>query len=780
MKFPKEALFNKTFFRRFLIPYLFILLLPLLLASFAYNEAVQIVEREARQSKLTVLEQTRDILDRALNDLDETFIQLSLDVKLSRLMRIEAAFGNSPLWYDVWDYLNEIRSRAVVTGSSLQSSSFYIAIKGSDLVFTSDQTVNATQQFYEDAFRYDGVSYGEWHGQLFDRRYMKTVFPARKAFANGEERTVIAYTSSLPIQPADTSLGVVSFLIDVKDINRLIGSKGSDSDRFAIIDGSGRFIMGGDSGYFGKGAIPGLDQGPHEGHSILKRNGENVMYVYARSTYNDWTYVSALPLEEVMGDVIRIRNIAVAVAALSLLVGLLFSVLFAYRSSKPFREMLGTLKDFWTRTREDESPAARGEADDFSYLRGSINHLITDHQHLQSTLEFKNAALRTVFFDRLLKGEFGDRAGMEELQSYVGLSISGEAFAVVLLRRYRHPASLHPAVLEELDVLREYAGAVIEQAFPGRSFVHIANENELAVLLSSEDKDPAAFAGKIGGLLERLLADIRERGGAAPLIGVGGTYALLTDASYSFQEARQALGRQLSEEPSTEPVVWYADIKKEYTAYYYPTEIEIKLMNLVKAGTVEETRRLVEHIRHENESVRVLTPDMMQSLLNDMHSTLHKLRDQIKAEPDKDEPLAMQSPAGLKGMDEVAARFELLCRLVEAGKKSRNTRLAQAICDYLGDTFTDPGLSLAEAASRFNMSESYLSQFFREQTGETFSTYVETLRIGLARQLILEGRDSIDEIAQKAGYNSTHSFRRAFKRVMGIVPSAYKQTGEPQ
>lgn len=777
MKLRKEALRQNTFFRRFLIPYLFILILPLLLAGFAYNEAMRIVEREARQSKLIVLEQARDIVDSYFNDLDETFIQLSIDPKLSGLMRIEAPFGNSPLWFDVWDYLNEIRSRAVAS-SSLQSS-FFIALRDGDLVLTSDQTVQSGKPFYEDAFRYEDMSYDEWRDRLFGRRYMKTVFPAAKAIVAGKERSVISYMSSLPIHPADANLSVVSFLIDVEDIGRLIGSKGSDGDRFAILDGGGRYIMGGDGAYFDKRKAPDFDYADEGHHPVVKRNGENVMYVHTRSSYNDWTYVSALPLEEVMGDVIRIRNVAVAAAALSLLVGLLFSVLFAYRGSKPLREMIGTLKEFWIRTKADELPAVRGAADDFSFLRGSIAHLISDHQHLRSTLEYRNAALKNVFFDRLLKGEFGNQAGMEELKADVGPILDGSAFAVVLLQRYRHPASLHPAALEELDVLREYAEAAIGQSFPGRSHVHIASENELAVLLGSAERDDAAFSGKIRALLERMIADIRERGGTTPIVGVGGIYPGLPDASYSFQEARQALGRQLAEEPDAPPVVWYEEIKKEYTGYYFPTEMEIKLMNIVKSGAVGEDRRILDHLRHENETVRALTPDMMQCLLNDLNATLYKLHDQIKSGPEKDEPSPPQPlPAGANSFEAIASRFEQLCRSVEAGKKSRNTRLAQAICEYIGETFTDANLSLSGVASRFNMSESYLSQFFREQTDETFSTYVESLRIGLARRLIREDCDSIDEIALKAGYNSTHSFRRAFKRVMGIVPSAYKRTGE--
>ena len=84
-------------------------------------------------------------------------------------------------------------------------------------------------------------------------------------------------------------------------------------------------------------------------------------------------------------------------------------------------------------------------------------------------------------------------------------------------------------------------------------------------------------------------------------------------------------------------------------------------------------------------------------------------------------------------------------------------------------------LCVAEMAREFDLSESYFSQLFKELTGDTFSAYLENLRINKACELMNESKTAeIEQVAQAVGYNNSNTFRRAFKRAMGIAPSSYK------
>src|SRR5690606_12199181 len=126
-------------------------------------------------------------------------------------------------------------------------------------------------------------------------------------------------------------------------------------------------------------------------------------------------YVSALPYRDVINDVVQIRNTALLTLVCSLLAGFLFSLLFAYRSSLPLQDMTKVLKEFWGNHSNTGFKLAPIKRDDqFSYLHGSIRHLITDHQYMQDKLRFQSDTLSKIALDRLLKGEIDGLTSIRE------------------------------------------------------------------------------------------------------------------------------------------------------------------------------------------------------------------------------------------------------------------------------------------------------------------------------------------------------------------------------
>ncbi len=77
-------------------------------------------------------------------------------------------------------------------------------------------------------------------------------------------------------------------------------------------------------------------------------------------------------------------------------------------------------------------------------------------------------------------------------------------------------------------------------------------------------------------------------------------------------------------------------------------------------------------------------------------------------------------------------------------------------------------------AQRAGMSPRHFARVFTEQTAETPARFVQRVRVERARQL-LEGRDvGIEAIADEVGFGSAETLRRAFVRVVGVSPGAYR------
>ncbi|WP_158289566.1 helix-turn-helix domain-containing protein [Paenibacillus flagellatus] len=772
MRLPGER--NDSYvFKRFLVSFLLMLIIPLALSSFTYYEAVHIVETQSRDAKLSVLEQARDMIDKQWADMDEASIQLSFDSRLIGLFNVQAPLDNSPVLFDVWNYYKDFRSLAV-TGSAF-TNTFFVVLKNSDLVFSQIQTTDSTREFYDDVFHYDGMTYEEWHSVLFGKPHFREVLPSRKARVNGTDVSVITYMTSLPLGSEQESQGVVVFAIEEEDIMKLAGIDGANNHTFAILDDKGALLTGGSDV-----PIPPEIRQAADRHGYMHANiaGEDHLFVYTRSGYNNWTYVASLPIGQVMGNVYYIRTIALLVAAVTLVVGTVVSLWMAYRHSKPWKEVVAVLRAFWGNDHAGGKPEPHEKPNEVDYLQKSITRLIDNNRSMKQVMQRQADTLKTVFIERLFKGEFDDRAHMHAMLAHVGLDMRGSRFAIAVLRIYKQNDSLNAESLKELSILRALMEEVVREHIRDGGYLHTMHENELAVLIRSDAGSRKAFVADLDALFRAISRDIQERYVIAPMIGVGDIYEELLDVHYSFQEARLAVADSRSAGDGELAVVWYDRMDKKHTGYYYPTEIEIRLMNVVKAGNAPELEHMLRHLHHENFVAKTLSAVTKQHLLSDLESTERKLKDEVgrhlpseAAAPDSGETFADID----NELRDVFLRLHHLCRSIEKNKKSRNTRLMDRIVAHIDEHYRDANLSLYAIASHFNLSESYLSQFFKEQSGETFSSYLEKLRINLACRLIEEDAMSIESIAAQAGYNSTHSFRRAFKRATGVSPSSYKR-----
>lgn len=106
------------------------------------------------------------------------------------------------------------------------------------------------------------------------------------------------------------------------------------------------------------------------------------------------------------------------------------------------------------------------------------------------------------------------------------------------------------------------------------------------------------------------------------------------------------------------------------------------------------------------------------------------------------------------------------------------------------EALADPGLGAAlsaiherpaepwtveKLARKAAMGRTVFAERFRDTVGETPHRYLTARRIRSAQILMAENRLSLDRIAAVVGYDSAPSLSRAFKRVVGTSPGAYRR-----
>ena len=87
-------------------------------------------------------------------------------------------------------------------------------------------------------------------------------------------------------------------------------------------------------------------------------------------------------------------------------------------------------------------------------------------------------------------------------------------------------------------------------------------------------------------------------------------------------------------------------------------------------------------------------------------------------------------------------------------------------------------LCLPDLAAHAGLSIRRLEQLFVEETGMTYIGYRRSLRMKLARRLLLRSRKSVGKVTSVVGYRAAAYFCREFKKLHGCTTSRFRKSRE--
>lgn len=79
-----------------------------------------------------------------------------------------------------------------------------------------------------------------------------------------------------------------------------------------------------------------------------------------------------------------------------------------------------------------------------------------------------------------------------------------------------------------------------------------------------------------------------------------------------------------------------------------------------------------------------------------------------------------------------------------------------------------------DMASQLNLSPRYLSDLLKQETGKTALELIHLYVISEAKNMLVEGEQSISEIAYQLGFENPPYFSRLFKKEVGMSPKEFK------
>lgn len=118
-------------------------------------------------------------------------------------------------------------------------------------------------------------------------------------------------------------------------------------------------------------------------------------------------------------------------------------------------------------------------------------------------------------------------------------------------------------------------------------------------------------------------------------------------------------------------------------------------------------------------------------------------------------------------------RFHLPENPTDIRLEQSDTVILQAM-KYLDNNYmNDP--SMTETAKYVGLSPSYFSRLFKQALGDTYSEYLNRVKVEKARSLLLSTNLSITNIAQQCGFQNSNYFCNITKKLLGETPSSLRK-----
>lgn len=295
---------------------------------------------------------------------------------------------------------------------------------------------------------------------------------------------------------------------------------------------------------------------------------------------------------------------------------------------------------------------------------------------------------------------------------------------------------------------------------------------------------PAALQDAAAALAERLRARVEEAGGCTATISLGRVAQGPDQVEQSLSEAVHANQQKLV--LGGNRVIIAAHEPGENGDRPSPERIEHELSQKLREGDQEGALRVLKEWVTTSAELEGVTPEVLRSwLAAEILFALnvvgeHRLSDgsmdwlEIFGHTSFDELLSMRM---IHEQSYLVLWLErLFARIFEQSDTPRTSgrHILKLVEGYIQEHYAE-NLSLTKVAQAVFVSPFYISHLFHRELDTTFLKYLTAIRIAKARQLLLGTTLQVAEVGALVGYRTPKNFRSAFKRVVGVTPTEFRE-----
>ena len=485
---------------------------------------------------------------------------------------------------------------------------------------------------------------------------------------------------------------------------------------------------------------------------------EGKFFIYGmNSAQNQLHYISLIPYSELTIEV-RNHTLAFAISLLGLLLGgsFLIYLLMEY-NYKPLKNVFSLYKSLiGIRKTDDDKNTVTNEIE---LIRITLENI---HEENKTLSILNKKFLREEILFNLLKGNI---INTDALHS-IGIGHGSKIYTVVIFQ-FDKIKSIN---FKEFDFIINKVLSTLIKVF----LIEYLEKNSFIGILEWQDETL-----KMQETLEILCTKIIEEKKSEIRAAFGSQVKQIDDISRSYLEAKTALRYQIRN--MEQKVVEFQNINKNTI----PENIYLhaEMNTLEESVKTKNSRRtafiiseLIDTIKNKNTSY-FYAVCLCYNIINIFFLEIRRIRSNIAMEIFKKHQMLF-----LENFDHPIENLIVIVqslsmetmRILDVEQTNPRIFNKENILKFIDKNFRNSDFCIQTIMDHFNISNSNLSHQFKIFIGENLSSYINTLKMNYARELLCSSNLTVNEIALKLGYFQTSSFIKRFKSTEGISPGEYR------
>lgn len=505
-------------------------------------------------------------------------------------------------------------------------------------------------------------------------------------------------------------------------------------------------------------------------NNIQKINGKRYLVVVDQNELNHNTVCAITPYSDLLFESFSFLVMPVLIFTVGIIAVTILSFLFSRRIYKPIHNVALHLREHYLPEKDTFIN------NDLDFLTQNIQLIISDMIKLKEDLSL---AIPYVC-ERYLLSLFDDNEILHEGEvtqflSQYDFTFPNQYFIVIHSTLHFKEGFFNTHSKTEYNAICQGSLLIANEFFSiikDRYIFSVAADQVCVILNLSEAYDKSDISSSIMKYHQSLDIDddmmiVRS--------GVGQLYEGLNGLKNSYREAIHA-SAQLSF-TTTSMIRTYSPTEIQASSSHYSINEENQMINYLLQG---DTVKALDHfntIISKNIQERIGEASLRELYLQLYNTAIRVINRQQLNIYDLmgNEYINISSHVGDLQIDDLNSYLnKVLTKTMTLTTKNNEAHDISSIKHYLDTHFTEE-LYLDSLADLFDKTPNYLSKYIKKHLGVSYQTYVSSLRIEKAKELLTTTSNSIVAIATEVGFNSRHPFIRKFKILEGITPTEYRK-----